>query len=1134
MIAKNQNYNSNHHKTRTYYGLFAIVLILSMTITSAASAQQSKTFTATQLTEISTYSIPRNLEVNAQGLTSVVVKLKGSSLASYQGEIPDLPATSPAVTGENRLNPNSSASVSYLGYLDQKHATVKEELLKIPDVKVVQEYNVVLNAISVVIPASEIDKLSNLPGVEAVYPDEVVYKDTDNSPQFIGAPAVWTALGGQESSGEGIIVGVIDTGIWPEHPSFSDPDPSGKAYLPPPAAPSGLDRACAFSGGSNPGSAFTCNNKLIGAYRELSTYDALSGPEPGYTSARDADGHGTHTSSTSAGNAGVNATVFGVSRGTVSGIAPRAYVIMYKALGNNGGYDSDIANAIQQAILDGVNIINFSVSGGSNPYSDVTEQAFLDAYNAGVFVAASAGNSGPTADTTDHRGGWVTTVAASTQNRAFVNTLTLTSGSDSLSVTGASITAGVGPKAIVVPTTDLTCDNLAAAGTYTDKIVVCARGGIAGRIQKGFNVSQGNAVGMVLYNQSTSVTDQETDNHFIPATHIQNSDGQKVLAFISAHPDAQATITEGAKVSGEGDIMASFSSRGGTGQTLGISKPDITAPGVQILAGASPQHLDATVDPALGPQGESFQAIAGTSMASPHIAGAGALLKALHPDWKPGQIKSALMTTAWAQVLKEDGFTQATTFDDGSGRVDLTKAGDPGLTFDVTGADYVSHSADLWNVNYPSIFIPRMPGIISVTRIAHSTLPYDSTWNLSVQGAVGFKVIVPPNLLVPASSDGAFSITIDASDIPLDQVGSATLYLTETSGQATRKLHLPITFIRREQTISLSKTCTSPAIAIGSSTSCTISATNNAFKPSSIAITDALPDQMKAIGESVIGGTVSPDLKTISFFGSLGAATPPGVTIGTGPSPAGGYLALSDLGISPIVGVGDETITNFNVPPFTFAGETYTKIGVVSNGYVVVGGGTGADVQFLNQNLPDPTHPNNVLAPWWTDFNPPAGGAIRVATLDDGADTWIVVDWAGVKEYSTPKLDTFEVWIGINSDAHPGQDISFAYGTLQGNGDGGLLTVGAENRFGTSGGNYYFSNGVATPSGTLPTSATELVIGGTPPVPGESHTITYDMKRVQQGAWTNYAHMTGDLFQGIEVASAQWGAIPIYLPFVGK
>ena len=260
-----------------------------------------------------------------------------------------------------------------------------------------------------------------------------------------------------------MIVGVLDTGIWPEHPSFSDPDPSGKPYAAPAPPPIGT-RACEFGSATTGDVPFTCNNKLIGAERFLDTYDAF-GPAllPGeFVSARDDNGHGTHTSSTSAGNAGVAASIFGVPRGTVSGIAPRAKVEMFKVLGAAGGFTSDIVAGIQGAIEDGVNVINFSISGGAKPYSDAGELAFLDAYDAGVFVAASAGNSGPGADTTDHRGPWVTTVAASTGPRAFVDTIHVTAtGGATLDLKGVSLTAGVGPKALVVNSNAL-CDAAAA------------------------------------------------------------------------------------------------------------------------------------------------------------------------------------------------------------------------------------------------------------------------------------------------------------------------------------------------------------------------------------------------------------------------------------------------------------------------------------------------------------------------------------------------------------------------------------------------------------------------------------------------------------------------------------------------
>jgi hypothetical protein len=206
---------------------------------------------------------------------------------------------------------------------------------------------------------------------------------------------------------------------------------------------------------------------------------------------------------------------------------------------------------------------------------------------------------------------------------------------------------------------------------------------------------------------------------------------------------------------------------------------------------------------------------------------------------------------------------------------------------------------------------------------------------------------------------------------------------------------------------------------------------------------------------------------------------------------------------------------NFIVPSFNFAGRSYSRVGFVSNGYLVVGGGTGADVEYINQNLPDPTPPNNVLAPFWTDLNPAFGGALRVATLTDGDDTWIIFEWEGVWNYGDHEPNSFQVWIGINSDTHPGEDITFTYGPVS-DGDAGYLTVGAENEFGNRGANFYVDG-----LGTAPVAGTEVRVTSVPGAPGETHIISFDMLAKRSGRWTNCAEMTSDLFQGTNVSCVQ-------------
>lgn len=1110
------------HRTRRSWRLLSLALVLLTALAGSASVfaqgNSPNRFTTTPLgadEQFSSDVVKENKPqlasaraANTSKPVSVIVKLQGDPLATYKGDIAGLPATNPRVTGAERLDVDSQASKQYRAHLDAQYDAFEAQALRaIPQASVTRRFDVVFGGVAMLVPGDQVEAIATLPGVEAVYPDELLQLETDRSPEFIGAPTIWEDLGGQESAGEGVIVGVLDTGIWPEHPSYSDPDPLGRAYSAPPAPPVGT-RACEFTGGSNPGDPFTCNNKLIAAYRFMDTYDAVIGLEPTeFTTARDDNGHGTHTSSTAAGNAGVSATLLGVDRGIVTGIAPRAHVIMYKVCGDAGCFQSDSVNAVEQAIKDGVNVINFSISGGGNPYSDAVELAFLDAYNAGIFVAASAGNSGPTAETVSHRGPWVTTVGASTSDRHFLSTVTMSaSNGDTLTLVGASVTAGIGTATDVVNAADFgdpLCLDDTADGAFTGKVVVCERGAIA-RVTKSFNVQQRGGVGLLLYNPVQQGL--STDNHYIPSVHLENDSGDLLLDFMATHTGVKASFTQGAATRVQGDVMAPFSSRGGPAQTLGISKPDVTAPGVQILAGNTPAPAIAGG----GPLGELFQAIQGTSMSSPHVAGSAALIKDLHPDWTPGQIKSALMTTARTKrVFKQDGTTPFTPFDAGSGRIDLEKAGNPGATFDVSGADYVTFASQLYRVNYPSLYIPSMPGKVTVQRTLHSVISSGANWELEVKGPSDLKVRVPRRVYVPAGGDATFDITVDARDVPLGQVRFATLKL-EHGGH---ELHFPITIVRGEAPVKLSKACDPASFPKNSNTTCTVTMANPNFTDANVSMTDNLPSKLRLVSGSVTGGGVESG-NGVTFSGLLAGAEPADVSIGVGVSPAG-YLSLASLGATPNVTLGDESMVNFNVPSYVFAGKTYTRIGMTSNGYAVVGGGTGADIQFSNQVLPNATRPNNTLAAFWTDLDGSAGGNYYAYTLCNGSCAvpsnarWTVMEWENAPNFGDGALNTFQIWVGHNGV----QDVSFTYGSSLSSGDGGALTVGAENEFGNRGGNYY-ANGV----GTLPTSTTELIVDSVPGVPGETRVISFQARGRSVGAWTNYAELTSDTFYGTSIA----------------
>lgn len=210
--------------------------------------------------------------------------------------------------------------------------------------------------------------------------------------------------------------------------------------------------------------------------------------------------------------------------------------------------------------------------------------------------------------------------------------------------------------------------------------------------------------------------------------------------------------------------------------------------------------------------------------------------------------------------------------------------------------------------------------------------------------------------------------------------------------------------------------------------------------------------------------------RTAALADAVAQAACSAVSIAPGSSPAGGYLPLSLFGIPPIAGVTDDSVTSFNVPAYSYDAHTYTQVQVSSNGYVQAGASSTNSLN--NQNFPNPDDPDSTLAALWTDLNPAVAGAVRIGTLTDGTDTWTVVDWEGVSEFSQPaRTHSFQIWIGINSDTNPGEDISYAYGAQGGNGDGGFLTVGAENMDGTSGGVTYYNG-----TGTLPSNGTQLRI----------------------------------------------------------
>lgn len=713
-----------------------------------------------------------NAQKSAAGV--YIIEMIDSPAIAYEGEIEGLPATKPAKGV--KLNPNNPKVQKYVSHLKARHDSVLGAVGAAD--KKIYDYTVTFNGFSAVLTGYQAAMLAQQPGVVRVWEDELRRATTDNSPGFLGLsdPGGLWDMG---YKGEDVIIGVIDTGIWPEHPSFSDQedlaDRSGRSgkrtlvYGPPPADWYGTCQSGELWSQDD------CNNKLIGARYFLDGYGHQGIITGDYKSPRDANGHGSHTASTAGGNAGVTATLLGVDRGVVTGMAPRARIAMYKGLWNDGsGYTSDLVAAIDAAVADGVDVINYSIGGSGTSVVTPDAVAFLFAADAGVFVATSAGNSGPGAFSLGNPAvaPWLTTVGANTQDRTFEGKVVL---GDASEYTGASITGGTAvlPLVDAVDAGSELCipgelDPSAVAG----KIVLCKRGVIA-RVDKSLAVYMAGGAGMVQYN-TNDLQSLNTDNHWLPSVHVNYTKGAAIKAYIAAQgAAATAQIYGGAFTPIPAPWMADFSSRGPNPGVMDLVKPDITAPGVNILAANTPTALS-------GAPGQLFQSIGGTSMSSPHIAGIFALVKEAHPDWSPAMAKSALMTTADTNVLLEDGLTPAGPFEMGAGMVQPNPAVDPGLVYDAGFFDYLAFlcgstsavgpgtcalleswgfSFDPSELNLPSIGVADLAGSQVVHRTVANVGPA-GTYTAFVEAPVGVSVAVDPAVLdLDAGETTTFSVT---------------------------------------------------------------------------------------------------------------------------------------------------------------------------------------------------------------------------------------------------------------------------------------------------------------------------------------------------------------------------------------
>ncbi|XP_020230724.1 subtilisin-like protease SBT5.4 [Cajanus cajan] len=649
---------------------------------------------------------------------------------------------------------------------------------------IIYSYTRHINGFAVMLEEEEAAEIAKHPDVVSVFLNKGRKLHTTHSWQFMelernNGVIPPDSLFRKARYGEDTIVAHLDTGVWPESPSFRD---EGMGPI-----PSRWKGTC-----QHDITGFRCNRKLIGARFFNKGYIAFAGAakvNSSVNTARDYEGHGSHTLSTIGGNFVPGANVFGYGNGTAEGGSPRARVVTYKVcwpeIDGNECFDADIMAAFDMAIHDGVDVLSLSLGGSPADYFD--DGLAIGAFHAnmrGIPVICSAGNSGPTPGTVSNVAPWILTVGASTLDRKFDTVVELHNGK---SFKGASLSRPL-PEHKLYPLINSADAKLAhesienatlcLRGTIDPekvkgKILVCLRGIIA-RVEKGLVALEAGAAGMILCNDKLSGNELIADPHLLPASQINYEDGLAVYAYLNSTKNPLGYIDPPTTKLGiePAPSMASFSSRGPNTVTPEILKPDVTAPGVNIIAayseGISPTEM--SFDKRRIP----FITMSGTSMSCPHVAGVVSLLKTLHPDWSPAAIKSAIMTTTrtrdnTGKPMLDGNSEKATPFAYGSGHIRPNRAMDPGLVYDLNNNDYLNflcvtgynhtqikafsgapyHCPDVIRIldfNYPSITIPVLYGSVSLTRRVKN-VGSPGTYIARLKAPEGVSVIVEPGKL---------------------------------------------------------------------------------------------------------------------------------------------------------------------------------------------------------------------------------------------------------------------------------------------------------------------------------------------------------------------------------------------------
>ncbi|XP_052199696.1 subtilisin-like protease SBT2.5 [Diospyros lotus] len=673
-----------------------------------------------------------------------IVTVEGEPVISYRGGVDGFEAT--AVESDEKIDATSEAVTSYSRHLEKKHDMLLGMLFDRGTYKKLYSYRHLINGFAVHISPEQAEILRRAPGVRSVERDWKVKRLTTHTPQFLGLPTgVWPTGGGFDRAGEDIVIGFVDSGIYPHHPSFATHNTEPYGPIPKYRGKCEVDPDTKHK---------FCNGKIIGAqhFAEAAIAAGVFNPAVDFASPLDGDGHGSHIAAIAAGNNGIPVRMHGFEFGRASGMAPRARIAVYKALYRLfGGFVADVVAAIEQAVHDGVDILNLSVGPNSPPATTKTtflnpfDATLLSAVKAGVFVAQAAGNGGPFPKTLVSYSPWITSVAAAVDDRRYKNHLTMGNGKI-LPGIGLSPATHANQTFTMVAANDVLLDTSVMKYSPSDcqrpevlnkhlvegNILVCGYSfnfvvGSASIKKVSQTAKSLGAIGFVLAVENVSPgTKFDPVPVGIPGILITDvSKSMDLIAYYnsSTSRDWTGRVKSFKATGGIGDGLkptlhksapqvALFSARGPNikdynFEEADLLKPDILAPGSLIWAAWAPNGTDEA-----NYIGEGFAVISGTSMAAPHIAGIAALVKQKHPHWSPAAIKSALMTTTTTldraerplQAQQYSGsetltLVTATPFDYGSGHVNPKAALDPGLIFDAGYEDYLGFLCTVPGIN---------------------------------------------------------------------------------------------------------------------------------------------------------------------------------------------------------------------------------------------------------------------------------------------------------------------------------------------------------------------------------------------------------------------------------------------------